>query len=104
MYHYCKLCGECLLQYLVEPPTFRAFKCHLCPEYHLLLSFDMKKIWEDLQVKNLRLIVKDNIATAQMKSEVSIYMKDLYSFPLNELTHELAVQWVKRLKTCVVFQ
>jgi hypothetical protein len=48
--------------------------------------------------------MQDNNAHFQIKDEDSYLMKTLYSFPLNELTHELAVQWVNKIKTYCVFQ
>lgn len=116
MYHYCKLCGECLLlicyEFIGEWTTadkLGHYKCHLCPEYFLVYSTFCKRILQEtVRVKNF------NAAFASAKKAIHIFKDEdnhtwngkgaLEIIPTNELTHELAIQWVKRLKTCVTFQ
>lgn len=86
--------------------------CHLCPEYKLLAE-GTEMIWEQLNTGNVRFVVfsqhPDNttirgLAKVQIGHGGIISFNTIATIPLNELTHELAVQWVKKLKTYKTFQ
>lgn len=114
MYHYCKLCGECLIldrsyEKFTNSPLWQ-YKCRLCPEYFLLIE-GSEIIWNCLVYKNISFYVFSDFCIDNIdhgKAVLRIYdgssTNDLFKFPLKELTHELAVQWVNKLKTFVVFQ
>ena len=59
---------------------------------------------ETLQVKNYYLIFWVEECQAKVIEDNGGEKKIIHSFSLNELTHELAVQWVNKLKTYVIFQ
>ena len=114
MYHYCKLCGECMKLICHESigrwtsaDILSHFKCPLCPEYFAIFSaVHQKIITEKLLLKNFgfvfNAISRDAVLWKERKPlSARIHLKVL---PLNELTPELAVQWVNKLKTYVVFQ
>ena len=110
----CKLCDRVMIfeKKIWDSLAGHAFyyRCPSCPEYRVLLKTDLETIESEvLRVGNFsatffpvqrRLRLVENLP-------VTIGMplfNTIENYTVNELTHELAVQWVKRLKTCVTFQ
>jgi hypothetical protein len=87
-------------------PNAHDYKCRLCPEYNILLASDKLTVEsEGIRVKNHKLVFYPNkkLASVWRDDDANSFIK-VSSFSLNELTHELAVQWVNKLKTYVIFQ
>jgi len=87
-------------------PDAHDYKCRLCPEYNILLASNKVTVEsEGIRVRNYKLVYYPNkkLASVFQDDNANSFIK-VSSFPLNELTHELAVQWVNKLKTYIVFQ
>lgn len=114
MFYYCKLCGECMLLICHEwsfcdADTRSHFKCHLCSEYFLVYSTAKNKvITEKLRLKNFGLQFFPQTKEARLYKECGVKFDTSHIFfqtlKINELTHELAIQWVNKLKTYIIFQ
>jgi hypothetical protein len=108
MYHYCKLCGECLLLARTGRMyhKIKIFQCRLCEEYTLWVDADNKPDVEWLTVNNFNLVivVKTQQAFVRSINENDSTNRMYPHFLLNELTHELAVQWVNKLRLYSIFQ
>lgn len=112
---FCKLCNRVMIfeKKIWDSLAGDAFKyrCPNCKQYRMLLKSGLEIIEsETLEVgnfsvtffpvqKRLRLVENFPIEVGQPMFNI---IKNVYG--INELTHELAVQWVKKLKTCVTFQ
>lgn len=80
-------------------------KCHFCPEYFIVYSFVKNKvITEKLLVKNFGFQFYPSSKEVRVYKEASKGRIFMQTFTLNKLTHELAVQWVNKLKIYVTFQ
>ena len=112
MFYDCKLCGNSLLYdkeiWDSQLPNAHLYKCHLCPEYNLLLASDMKTVEsEGIRIANFKLVFFPNSKKANLwQNEFGDIYKAIRvsSITMNELSHELAVQWLNKLKTYVTFQ
>lgn len=113
MFNYCKLCGNCLIldrkiliQSSPNEKSIFLFRCHLCKEYQLVSSCEGNAVrFEYILIKNFSLQFEPSIQVASIFTfDKNNCGRGITIFPLNELTHELAVQWVNKLKTFVIFQ
>jgi hypothetical protein len=59
---------------------------------------------EILTVNNYLLVFLAIYNEANVVEKNGDNKKIIHSFPLNELTHEAAAQWIKKLRTYVLFQ
>ena len=127
MYHYCKLCGNCLLLdrlvttgFSTLGPDIKIFKCHSCPEYSIWLRCSDNSVRvEHIFIKNFMLAYEpdsghypDGADNKEhfLPGRISIILLNkndnecLHQFYGKELTHELAVQWVNKFSNLTVFQ
>jgi len=112
MYHYCKLCGECLLleHTLGNMPSWNSFsyskiyKCLSCIEYCLCIKQENNNIlYESIQYKNWCISFWPQNKMAYLRKDRN---GTFHFYPLDEkeLSHELAAQWLKKLKIYVIIQ
>ena len=99
----CKFCEHPI----PVPKLGNDYWCLHCQYYSLVMDSELSGIAESesLRVGNYYL----NFFPQNREGNVVETNKDgnhriIHTFSMNELTHELAVQWVKKLKTYVVFQ
>ena len=109
----CKYCEEKLnvKEHLgLSNPSARSlfFKEHLqcekCNQYSLVYLPNYQIESETLRSGNFYMIYMPVYKTASIVSTEDHDKKIINSFDMNELTHEQAVQWVKKLKTYSIFQ
>jgi hypothetical protein len=108
MNQYCKLCGECMtllacetISDLSSSDTLSHFNCLACPEYFAVFSDNSNQIIkENLRVECFIMNFYNKTGHLYLYKILPNYRGETFlkMFFLNELTHELAVQWVKRLR------
>jgi hypothetical protein len=106
MYYNCKICNKIIN---VELPIkyYDSHKCLNCNKYHLILRGDGKVESETITIGNYYLCFLFSYQEAcvlESNGNSSSDRKILSSFKMEELTHELAIYWSKKLKTYVLFQ
>jgi hypothetical protein len=110
MFFYCKLCGNCLILQNDYGELY-PFECHFCKEYDLLVREGNQLYWEAIRYKNIRALffhqgdgsLRARVETVHL-DRYGFVDKVLYSFSLDQLTPDLAVKWLQKIKTYVLFQ
>jgi hypothetical protein len=93
----CKLCDNILF---VQPHSTRSELCD-CQHYFVIIDEGKNIISETLIAGNFCLILFPQFEEASILEKGSADVLGI--FQLKELTHELAVQWVNKLKVYVLF-
>jgi hypothetical protein len=114
MDYQCKLCDRVMIFNKAVSDgigNFFKYRCVDCKQYTMLLKGDQETVEsETLAIGNYSLVFFPaiNIASINESNTKAKYVRSLsrivHRFSTKELTHELAVQWVKKLKTYVTFQ
>src|SRR5579864_5656436 len=107
--------SHCPLQFMIEsckicetkipvPELGTDWWCPKCRQYSIVCWENGIVETETIRTKNFYMVFIPAYKTASIASTNEDDKKIMRSFDLNELTHELAVQWANKLKTYVVFQ
>ena|SRR5277367_737648 len=98
----CKICGKDL------PPFKNGFIARFaaceCQKYQVVCLENGYIESETIKIDNYHLIFLPAYKEANVVESNDGDKKIINTFALDELTHELAVQWVNKLKTYVLFQ
>jgi hypothetical protein len=100
MINKCKVCEKAI----PVPKYGESYWCIECQKYQIVCLDNGYVESEMLRVDNYHLIFFPTYKEANVVETNDSGKKIVNTFPLNELTHELAVQWVNKLKTYVLFQ
>jgi hypothetical protein len=96
----CKLCEK----EIPVPKYGVTYWCSHCQQYQVIWHDNGYIESEVLTSGNYHLIFFPSYQEANVVEKNDNSKKIINTFALNELTHELAVQWVNKLKTYVLFQ
>ena len=100
MISHCKLCDKA-----IPVPQFGvSWWCSQCQKYQVIYLDNGFVESEMIRVDNYHLVFFPTYKEANVVESNEGGKKIINSFTMNELTHELAVQWVNKLKTYVLFQ
>jgi hypothetical protein len=101
MIEVCKFCEA----KIPVPDLGEDWSCTSCNKYSIVCIESGFAETENLRIGNYWLVFLPAYKEASVVEQVDgIKHKRINSIPMDELTHELAVQWVKKLKTYVIFQ
>jgi hypothetical protein len=99
----CKFC-----EYKIPTPQLGdSWWCIKCQHYSFVMDSELRTVEsESLKVGNyyLNFFPTYKTSTVVEDNEINYESRVIHSLSMNELTHELAVQWVNKLKTYVLFQ
>lgn len=95
----CKICEK----EIPVPELGDDWWCPKCRQYSIVCLDNGIVETETIRSGNFYMVFIPAYKTASIASTNEDDKKLMRSFELNELTHEQAVQWVKKLKTYVVF-
>lgn len=95
----CKICEK----EIPTPDLGDDWWCPVCQQYSIVCMENGMVESESIRSGNFYLHFFPAYGTASIVSTGKDEFKKLKSFDMNELTHEQAVQWVKKLKLYVTF-
>jgi hypothetical protein len=95
----CKICNN----NIPVPELGDDWWCPKCQQYSIVCDYGQVES-ETIRSGNFYMVYMPAYKTASISSTDSDDKKIFKSFEMNELTHEQAVQWVKKLKLYVTFQ
>lgn len=95
----CKVCEEPI----PVPKYGTSYQCAHCNKYALFYKDDEYLESESIQVDNYLLVFFPPHKEASVVERTEKH-KIIHIFSMDELTHEDALRWVKKLKTYVIFQ
>lgn len=95
----CKICKH----KIPTPELGDDWWCPKCQQYSIVCDYGLVES-ETIRSGNFYLVYMPFYKTASISSTNNEDKKIFKSFEMNELTHEQAVQWVKKLKLYVTFQ
>lgn len=96
----CKICET----KIPVPDLGTDWWCPVCRLYSIVCMDNGIVESETIRSGNFYLHYFPTYKTASVVSTRDENFNKMKSFDMNELTHEQAVQWVKKLKTYVIFQ